>query len=110
MDVLPDINEKRSCVWLVLYFEIVSFRLDKFVLISLICKLTHIFSRKKPNVTCYQIIKKIIGEQLPENFIQALAIICEDFSYNCNDFPNFGFEDKEMPKEIKRILMNYLPF
>ena len=57
-----------------------------------------------------QIIKKIIGEQLPENFIQALAIICEDFSYNCNDFPNFGFEDKEMPKEIKRILMNYLPF
>ena len=83
---------------------------DKFVLISLICKLTHIFSRKKPNVTCYQIIKKIIGEQLPENFIQALAIICEDFSYNCNDFPNFGFEDKEMPKEIKRILMNYLPF
>ena len=57
-----------------------------------------------------EIIKKIIGEQLPEKFIQALAIICEDFSYNCNDFPNFGFEDKEMPKEIKRILMNYLPF
>ena len=83
---------------------------DKFVLSSLICKLTNIFSRNKPNVTCYQIIKKIIGEQLPENFIQALAIICEDFSYNCNDFPNFGFEDKEMPKEINRILMNYLPF
>ena len=83
---------------------------DKFVLISLICNLTRIFSRKKPDVTCYQIIKKIIGEQLPEKFIQALAIICEDFSYNCNDFPNFGFEDKEMPKEIKRILMNYLPF
>lgn len=83
---------------------------DKFVLISLICRLTRIFSRKKPDVTCYQIIKKIIGEQLPEKFIKALSIICEDFSYNCNDFPNFGFEDKEMPKEIKRILMNYLPF
>ena len=83
---------------------------DKFILISLICKLTRICSRKKPDVNCYQIIKKIIGEQLPEKFIQALAIICEDFSYNCNDFPNFGFEDKEMTKEIKSILMNYLPF
>ena len=42
---------------------------DKFVLISLICKLTHIFSRKKPNVTCYQIIKKIISKEIQETFI-----------------------------------------
>lgn len=83
---------------------------DKFILISLVCKLKLLLSQKKPDVTHYQIIKKIIGEQLPENFIKGLSIICDDFSYNCTDFPNFGFEPKDMPKEIHKILMNYLPF
>lgn len=83
---------------------------EKFVLISLVCRLKFLLSKKKPDVTHYQIIKKIIGEQLPEKWIKGFAIVCEDFSYNCKDFPNFGFEDKEMPKEIHKILMTYLPF
>lgn len=83
---------------------------DKFTLIALVCRLKFLLSKKKPDVTHYQIIKKIIGEQLPEDWIKGVSIVCEDFAYNCNDFPNFGFEDKDMPKEIKRILMNYLPF
>jgi len=83
---------------------------EKFVLISLVCKLRYLLSQKKPDVTHYQIIKKIIGEQLPETFIKGLSVVCEDFSYNCVDFPSFGFEPKNMPKEIKRILMTYLPF
>ena len=47
---------------------------------------------------------------LPEDFIKGLAIVCEDFSYQCQDFPVFGLKGNEIVKEIKNILSTYLPF
>ena len=47
---------------------------------------------------------------LPEDFIKGLAIVCEDFSYQCQSFPVFGLKGNEIVKEIKNILSTYLPF
>ena len=82
----------------------------KFALISLIGYLTFRIKQKKPDVTPYQIIRKIIGDDLPEDFIKGLSIIVDDFSYMCKSFPTFGIKDKEIPSKIKEILNSYIPF
>lgn len=82
----------------------------KFALISLVCYLVHKLKRKKPDVTYYQVIKKIIGENISEEYIKGLSIVCSDFGYCCTSFPTFGIEDKKIPAKIKEILLNWLPF
>jgi hypothetical protein len=82
---------------------------NKFALISLICYITMKAKMKKPDVTTYQIIMKIYND-LPEDFIKALAIICDDFSYGCTEFPTFGIQPKDMIDTIKNLLKSYLPF
>lgn len=82
----------------------------KFALISFICYLTSKIRKKKSNVTHYQIIKKIIGEEVPEDFIQGLAIVCSDFAYGCAQFPTFGLQDREIPRKVKEILSTWIPF
>lgn len=83
---------------------------NKFALISLICYIVHNMKAKKPDVSYYQVIYKI-DPQLPEEFIKALAIICEDFSYGCTNFPTFELKsNKEIISTIKDILSTYLPF
>lgn len=83
---------------------------NKFALISLTCKLKKLLSSKKPDVTYYMVLKKIAGESISEDFIKALSIICEDFAYGCDNFPDFGLKDKEIPSKIKHILDSYMPF
>lgn len=84
---------------------------SKFVLIALICYVTHKAQLQKPGVTHYQIIMKITQDcTLPEDFVQGLAIICEDFAYNCKEFPTFNIKPKEIISTIKNILKSYLPF
>ena len=82
----------------------------KFALISLIGYLTFKLKQKKPDITSYQIIRKIVGNSLPEDFIKSLAVVTDDFSYSCKEFPTFGIEDKKIPAKIKEILSNYMPF
>ena len=82
----------------------------KFALISLIGYITYKLKLKKPSITSYRIIRKIIGDELPEDFIKGLAIVVDDFSYGCKEFPTFGIEDKKIPSKIKEILKSYLPF
>lgn len=82
----------------------------KFALISLINYVTYQMRQKNPDVTHYKVIKKIIGEELPEDFIKGLAVICEDFSYGCTTFPLFGLKPKEIINTIRDILHKYLPF
>lgn len=82
----------------------------KFALISLIGYITYKLKLKKPGITSYRIIRKIIGDELPEDFIKGLAIVVDDFSYGCKEFPTFGIEDKKIPSKIKEILKSYLPF
>ena len=82
----------------------------KFALISLIGYLCHKLKQKKPDVTPYQIVRKIVGDNLPEDFIKGVSVVVEDFSYGCTSFPTFGIEDKNIPSKIKEILSTYVPF
>ncbi len=82
----------------------------KFALISLVGFLTFKIKQKKPDITPYQIIKKIIGDELPEDFIKGVAVVVEDFSYGCKEFPTFNIEVKKIPAKVKEILNTYVPF
>ena len=83
---------------------------SKFALISLVCYLKNKLSEKKPDVTHYQILKKINGDYIPEDFLEGLSVICSDFGYGCKEFPTFGLEDKQIPGKIKEILSKWIPF
>ena len=82
----------------------------KFALISLIGYLVFKLKQKKPDITSYQIIRKIVGDDLPEDFIKGVAVVVDDFSYSCKEFPTFGIEDKKIPSKIKEIFSTYVPF
>lgn len=95
------------------YFSLGFLNVDinsKFALISLVGFLVDKLKQKKPDVTPYQVIKKIIGDDIPEDFIKGLSVIIEDFSYGCKTFPTFGIQPKEIPNTIKKILKDYIPF
>ena len=47
---------------------------------------------------------------LPQEFIDGLSVVCEDFAYGCKTFPTFGIEDKKIVSTIKNILEKYVPF
>lgn len=84
---------------------------NRIVLISLICYVTYKTKLKNPDTTHYEVIMKLSkGLGLPDNFIKGLSIVCEDFSYQCADFPTFGLEGKNILKEIISILKSYIPF
>jgi len=84
---------------------------SRFILISLICYVTYKTKLKKPDTTHYQIIMKLSKNLgLDDNFIKGLSIICEDFSYDCTDFPTFGLEGKKILEEIISILKSIMPF
>lgn len=82
----------------------------KFALISLVGYLAFKLKQKKPDVTPYQIIRKIVGDNLPEDFIKGVAVVVDDFSYSCKSFPTFGISDKDIPNKIKEILSTHVPF
>lgn len=84
---------------------------SKFFLISAICEITRLAKQKKPDVTYWQIVYNISEKSgLPEKFLKGLAVVCEDFSYGCNEFPTFGVEKKNLIPKIQEILNSYLPF
>lgn len=104
-NVMQDIYRK--------YFSLGNLNTDinsKFALISLICYITYELQKKNPDVTHYQIIRKIVGTEIPEDFIKGLSVVCSDFSYGCTKFPTFGIEDKKIPLKIKELIDTYLPF
>lgn len=82
----------------------------KFALISLVGYIVYKLKQKKPDVTAYQVLQKIVGINFSESFIKGLAVVIEDFSYGCKEFPTFDIEEKKMPAKIKEILDNYFPF
>lgn len=87
---------------------------SKFAVISLICFLTHKMRLKKPEVTCYQVITKVLGKELhtyDEQFLIGLSIICEDFMKQTTEFLTFDIKTgKEMVKKIREILNTFIPF
>ena len=83
----------------------------RLILISLICYITYKSKLKNPDTTHYQIIFKLSEKLgLPDKFIKGLAIICEDFSYQCTEFPTFGLKGNDIIKEVRSILASYIPF
>lgn len=82
----------------------------KLALIALTGYLVYRLREKKPDITAYQVLTKIAGNECPEDFIKGVAVVVEDFSYGCKEFPTFGIEDKKIPSKIKEILKDYLPF
>ena len=84
---------------------------ERFILISLICYITYKAKLKNPDTTHYEIIMKLSKNLgLPETFIKGLAIVCEDFSYDCTDYPTFGLKGQDIIKEVISILKSYIPF
>lgn len=82
----------------------------KFALISLICYVTKQLGDKNPDVTHYIVIKKLVGENLTEDEIKGLAVVCSDFAYCCTQFPTFGLSGAEITSKIKEIISSKLPF
>lgn len=84
---------------------------DRLALISLICYVTYKSKLKNPDTTHYMIIMKISKNLgLPDEFIKGLAIVCEDLSYDCTEFPTFGLKGREIVNKIVEILRSYVPF
>lgn len=84
----------------------------KFTLLSLVCLVTYLAKQKDPDATPYSMLKKINkgDTTLPDSFIHAIAIQCEDLMYGCESFPTFGVPNKEIISTIKKLLNEYLPF
>lgn len=86
---------------------------SKFALISLICFLTKQARKNKPDATCAQVIKKIVGDSSSNSkgLLKAVAVICEDYMRNTTEFLTFNLKSsKEMVDKIKEILHCELPF
>ena len=84
---------------------------NRFVLISLINYIHYKTKLKHPDTTHYEIIMKLSKNTgLSDEFLKGLAIVCEDFSYCCDDFPTFGLKGQDIVKEVVSILKSYMPF
>ena len=83
---------------------------SKFAVISLLCYLTHKVKEKNPNVSHYQVIKKLLNNIVPEKVIVGLSIVCSDFAYGCSSFLTFGLTDSEIPAKVKEIMSGWTPF
>lgn len=83
----------------------------KLILISLINYVVEKNKPKNPDFTHYSFLYKINAKlNLPDDFIKGLAIVCEDFAYQCHEFPTFGLKGKEILDKIVSILKTYMPF
>lgn len=88
---------------------------ERLAVVGLICNVTHQLQMKKPGVTCYQVIMKIMENcdmvNSMQEFLTALSIMCEDTMRNCSKFSDFGIkEGKKQVAKIKEILSTWLPF
>ena len=84
---------------------------DKLALFDLIGWLVTSLKKKKPDITYYQIVYKLAKDTgLTDMDIKKIAIISEDFAYECDDFIDFGLTLKEVPAKIREILCKILPF
>lgn len=85
---------------------------ERFILISLIDYIHYKAKLKNPDVTHYEIVMKLSKNLgLPDDFLKGLAIVCEDFAYQCDgDFPTFGLKGQDIIKEVVSILKNWFPF
>ena len=83
----------------------------KFVLIGLVCYLTHKAREKNPETTCLQIVQALSKKfWIEESLQEKIAIIAEDFMYGCTKFSTFGVKPSEIISTLKDITYEMLPF
>lgn len=88
---------------------------DKLILISLIALVFKKMKEKDKDVTILAILLKITGQPKDNSsyyqFLETLAIISEDFSYNTEKIDSCGLKtSQDIIKRIKEILNTWLPF
>ena len=86
---------------------------DKLGIIALTCRITDALKKKGKNVTCYDVLLKVgknFGEVEKNTFLKSLACICEDIMYGVTDYPDFGVKLSDAPKQLSKLLDNYIPF
>lgn len=84
---------------------------SKVALISLIGYVVYNVRKKRPTITYLEVIKSLSRDaNLTPEFINTLAIVCEDFCYGCSEFPTFDIENKQIPAKIREILLSWNPF
>lgn len=89
---------------------------SRFVLIALICLVTDNMKNKDSNISCLKVIQKIIGtDSTPSvhfnQYIECLALVCENFMYACKEFDTFGFKSSdEIVEKIRELLLEWCPF
>lgn len=107
-----EFEEKRNLYFK--YFNIGYFNLkfeDRFKLIGLICFMYQQLTKKNSSITYLKLIKSIDKENfLPTNMHDALALLCEDFAYYCEDIPSFNVEPKEILPTIREMFKKWMPF
>lgn len=84
---------------------------DKMGLIMMICYLTDVLKKKKPNLTHLDVLKLCMKDDFPrEDELQTIALVCEWFAWGCLKFPDLGLKAKEMPSKIKSGILELCPF
>ena len=86
---------------------------DKLGIIALTCRITDALRKKGQDVTCYDVLLKVgknFGEVEKNTFLKSLACICEDMMYGVSDYPDFGVKLSDAPKQLSKLLDNYIPF
>ena len=86
---------------------------NKLAFISLVCNITKALKEKGKNLNCYEVLLQICkdySEFQKNTLLKSLGAVCQDFLYSTNSFPDFGLSPKEMPKKVRNILDNFLPF
>lgn len=86
---------------------------DKLGVIALTCRITNALKQKNPYITCYDVLLKIgknFGEVEKNTFLKSLACVCEDMMYGVKDYPDFGVKLSDAPKQLQKLLGNYVPF
>lgn len=88
---------------------------DKLILISLL-SLTYIkMKEKNPNVTVLEILLSITKQKADNSIfyqmLESLAILVEDFSYECTTADACGLKSsQEIINKIKEIINSWFPF
>jgi hypothetical protein len=88
---------------------------DRLILISLIALVYQKLKLKEEDITPLKILIKITGEKESNSgyfqFLEALSIIVEDFSYGMKKIDACGFKTSpEIINKIKEILNSWIPF
>ena len=86
---------------------------DKLGVIALTCRITNALKQKNPNINCYDVLLKIgknFGELEKNTFLKSLACVCDDMMYGVKDYPDFGVKLSDAPKQLQKLLSNYVPF